>query len=84
MRPCRHAADRGTVTQSSPAQKNYRLARGLQYVACNSVSMTASYQHHLRRSGAAFTKAGSQQRCAVMRPVVISVWNKKTGAGNQN
>jgi len=46
--------------------------------------MTASYHHDLRRSGAAFTKAGSQQRCAAMRPVVVSVWNKKTGAGNQN
>jgi hypothetical protein len=46
--------------------------------------MTASYQHHVRLcSGAAFTKAGSQQRCAAMRPVVVSVWNKKTGAGNQ-
>jgi hypothetical protein len=25
-----------------------------------------------------------QQRCAAMRPVAFSVWNKKTGAGNQN
>jgi hypothetical protein len=43
--------------------------------------MTASFQHHLRRAGARFTQG--QQRCAVMRPVVISVWNKKTGAGDQ-
>jgi hypothetical protein len=26
----------------------------------------------------------AQQRCAAMRPVVFSVWNKITGAGNQN
>jgi len=44
--------------------------------------MTASLQHHVRRAGFCFTQ--SQQRCAAMRPVVISVWNKKTGAGNQN
>jgi hypothetical protein len=43
--------------------------------------MTASLQHHVRRAGSCFTQ--SQQRCAAMRPVVISVWNK-TGAGNQN
>jgi hypothetical protein len=39
-------------------------------------------QHHLRRSGTCFTQG--LQRCAVMRPVVVSVWNKKTGTGNQN
>jgi hypothetical protein len=45
--------------------------------------MTASYTHHLRRAGARFM--GCQlQRCAAMRPVVISVWNKKTGAGFTN
>jgi len=44
--------------------------------------MTASYQHHVRLAGLCFTQ--SQQRCAVPMPVVISVWNKKTGAGNQN
>ena len=46
--------------------------------------MTASYQHHVRLAGVCFTQ--SQQRRAVMamRPVTISVWNKKTGAGNQN
>ena len=47
------------------------------------VSMTASVHHHYRLAGACFTQG--QQRCAAMRPVVvISVWNKKTGAGNQN
>jgi hypothetical protein len=47
-------------------------------------TMTVSYQHHVRRAGLCFTQ--SQQRCAVMplRPVMISVWNKKTGTGNQN
>jgi hypothetical protein len=44
--------------------------------------MTASYHRHVRLAGICFTQ--SQQRCAAMRPVVISVWNKKTGAGNQN
>jgi hypothetical protein len=46
--------------------------------------MTASHQHHVRLAGACFTQR--QQRCAAMpmRPVVISVWYKKTGAGNQN
>jgi hypothetical protein len=45
-------------------------------------SMTASLHHHFRRAGARFTQG--QSRCAVMRPVVVSVWNKKTGTGNQN
>jgi hypothetical protein len=44
--------------------------------------MTASYQHHVRLAGTCFTQG--QQRCAAMRPVTISVWNKKTGAGYQN
>jgi hypothetical protein len=40
-------------------------------------------RHHVRAAGVCFTQ--SQQRCVAMRPVaVISVWNKKTGAGNQN
>jgi hypothetical protein len=49
------------------------------------VSMIASFKHQLRRAGAHYTMGCQQQRCAAMRPVVvISVWNKKTGAGNQN
>jgi hypothetical protein len=44
-------------------------------------SMTASLHHPALRAGFCFTQ--SQQRCAAMRPVVVSVWNKKTGAGNQ-
>jgi hypothetical protein len=44
--------------------------------------MTGSLQHHVRAAGSCFTQV--QQRCAAMRPVAISVWNKKTGAGNQN
>jgi hypothetical protein len=44
--------------------------------------MTASLQHHVRRAGSCYQQG--QQRCAAMEPVVISVWNKKTGAGNQN
>jgi hypothetical protein len=47
-----------------------------------SCSMTASLQHHLRRAGVCFMQ--SQQRCAMVPPVAISVWNKKTAAGNQN
>ena len=33
-------------------------------------------------SGTCF--AQGLQRCAVMRPVIVSVWNKKTGPGIQN
>jgi len=44
--------------------------------------MTASLQHHVRRAGACYSQV--QQRCAAMRRPVISVWTKKTGAGNQN
>jgi hypothetical protein len=44
--------------------------------------MTAFYQHHLRRAGVCFQQ--SQTRCAMMRPVAVSVWNKDTGAGHQN
>jgi hypothetical protein len=44
--------------------------------------MTVSYQHRARFAGLCCMQ--SQQRCAAMRPVVVSVWNKKTGAGNQN
>jgi hypothetical protein len=43
--------------------------------------MTASL-HHVRAAGACFPQV--QQRCVAMRPAAISVWNKKTGAGNQN
>jgi len=46
----------------------------------NRIAMTASFTHHLRRAGA--RTMGRQQRCVVMP--VISVWNKKTGTGNQN
>jgi hypothetical protein len=43
--------------------------------------MTASFTHHLRRAGARLM--GRQQRCVAM-PVIVSVWNKNTGSGNQN
>jgi len=43
-------------------------------------AMTA-LRHHVSAAGTCFTQV--QQRCAAMRPAVISVWNK-TGAGNQN
>jgi hypothetical protein len=43
--------------------------------------MTATYQHQLRRAGAHFM--GCQQ-CVALRPVAISVWNKKTGTGLQH
>lgn len=43
--------------------------------------MTA-FAQSLRRSGACHQQA--QQRCVVAMPAVISVWNKKTGAGDQN
>jgi len=42
--------------------------------------MTAS-RHHVLAARSCHQQA--QQRCAAMRPV-FSVWNKKTGAGNQN
>ncbi|MGH7945485.1 MAG: hypothetical protein ACREF9_10800 [Opitutaceae bacterium] len=42
--------------------------------------MTA-LRHYAHVAGTCHTQV--QQRCAAMRPVAISVWNK-TGAGNQN
>jgi hypothetical protein len=44
--------------------------------------MTASFNHRARSAGSCHQQV--QLRCAAMRPVVVSVWNKKTGAGNQN
>jgi hypothetical protein len=44
--------------------------------------MTGSQYHRFAVAGTCHTQV--QQRGAAMRPVVISVWNKKTGAGNQN
>lgn len=45
--------------------------------------MTASFQHDLCLAGA--RSMGVQQQCHVAtRPVVIAVWYKNTGAGNQN
>jgi hypothetical protein len=44
--------------------------------------MTASYQQQHALAGT--HSMGCQQRRAAMRPVVISVWNKKTGAGFTN
>jgi len=43
--------------------------------------MTA-YRHHAHAARSCHQQA--QQRCAAMRPVLFSVWIKKTGAGNQN
>ncbi|MDO8543437.1 MAG: hypothetical protein Q7S40_23610 [Opitutaceae bacterium] len=45
--------------------------------------MTGYVHHLLSRARATFTVC-CQQRCIVMRPVAISVWNKKTDAGDQN
>jgi len=42
--------------------------------------MTA-LRHHVHAAGICYPQV--QQRCFVMRPVAISVWNK-TGTGNQN
>jgi hypothetical protein len=78
MQPAQRPAIIGVTKKSC-------LARGLQYAGCKGLNqMTASHQHHVRLAGACFTQR--QQRCAAMpmRPVVISVWYKKTGAGNQN
>jgi hypothetical protein len=44
--------------------------------------MSGHFQHQLRRAGACFSQV--QQRCAVMRPVTVSVWSKKTGTGALN
>jgi hypothetical protein len=63
--------------------KKISLACWLQYAASRTDHlMTASLQHHVRRAGACYQQG--QQRCAAMRRAVISVWNKTTGAGNQN
>jgi hypothetical protein len=59
------------------------LARSLQSAPSPSHHfMTGFYQHLVRAAGSCHAQV--QQRCAAMRPVAISVWNKKTGAGNQN
>jgi len=44
--------------------------------------MSGLTQHHFRRAGACFTQC--QQRRAMVRPVVVSVWKKHTGSGLQN
>jgi hypothetical protein len=63
--------------------KDSCLARALQCARCRILEiMTGRIQHHFRRSGTCFTQG--QQRGAASRPVVVSVWDKKTGAGNQN
>ena len=63
--------------------KDSGLAHRLQYARYpNLETMTVSSQHHLRRAGTCFTQG--QQRDAVVRPVVVSVWNKKTSPGVQN
>jgi len=43
--------------------------------------MTARRHHS---SAARSCRQQEQQRGVAMRPVMISVWNKKTGAGTQN
>jgi hypothetical protein len=43
--------------------------------------MTAS-RHHVHAARSCHPQG--QQGVAAMRPVVFSVWNKDTGAGNQN
>jgi hypothetical protein len=76
---------RHSGVQSSATQKNPAWHAGCNMQGAKALTrMTASHQHHVRLAGACFTQR--QQRCAVMpmRPVVISVWYKKTGAGNQN
>jgi hypothetical protein len=42
--------------------------------------MALSHNHHLSFRGASITKAPGI-RCAVMRQVAISNWNKMAGAG---
>jgi len=42
--------------------------------------MTATSHNHRSCAGTSFTKA-VRLGCAVMRPVVISNWNKTTGLG---
>ena len=63
--------------------KKTGLARGQLYAVFIFDSMTASCQLHVRRAGSLFAKV-CQQRCAAMRPVVVSVWYNKTGTGFQN
>jgi hypothetical protein len=68
-----------------PGTKISRLARRLQCARCKRFNaMTASYHHHVRLAGACFTQSQQRRALVAMRPVVISVWNKKTGTGNQN
>jgi hypothetical protein len=46
--------------------------------------MTALVHHPLRRSAGSCQQQAWQQRCVVAMRPVFSVWNKKTGSGDQN
>jgi hypothetical protein len=71
----RHAIFTGT--------KKFGLGMRAAMSSLNSDStMTASHQHRLAAAGTCSMQG--QQRCVAMRPVIFSVWNKKTGAGKQN
>jgi hypothetical protein len=64
-------------------KKDSCLAHDLQCARSPSVeTMINLHQHQFCRFGACVTQR--LQRVGAMRPVVVSVWNKKTGAGNQN
>jgi len=77
MMPGVHRRAIPTGTKKSP------LARELQYAGCPSDSMTSPVQHQHCRAGSHFMVGCQEQRGVAMRPVAISVWNKKTGTGFQ-
>src|SRR5256885_220233 len=77
-----HGATMGTSTASRNLDRHTRIRAW--HDPCNRQGayrpMTAFAQSIRCLTGAAFHQAADQQRCGAMRPVVISVWNKHTGA----
>jgi hypothetical protein len=72
---------RHTAVQTRASQKISAWHAGCNTHGHVQFEMTASI-HHLRRAGACSQQA--QQRCVVPMRSVFSVWNKKTGTGDQN
>jgi hypothetical protein len=74
----------GTLPRNLGQHKKIFLGMPAAICSVQFASMTASTQTALRQAGSHFTMGCQQQRCGSVRPVVISVWNKKTGTGYQN
>jgi hypothetical protein len=61
-----------------------KIPLGTSAAICTVISAAkhmTSLRHHAYVAGTCYMQ--DQQRCAAKTPVVVSVWNKKAGAGNQ-